>query len=299
MEKQNLYIVQDPSNENLIKFYLVKKDPTVDLDEINKYNFVTYKDNIEVYSDPLLPDGQYHKIEFQLTNLRSDFIKGKVKEFIENTFSGYVNNESEFIDLLNNLIDFFSKAKKSSEIKFVENSVSLLLFLNWCIENNLVKDDFLEKYYDDYNDGFDSLTINRDYKFVINSKKNLKILYEPTGKTTDYISITFNDSTNENAISIIDLFNKLNSKGIRQSTKFIDLKEQILGLDQSVIDKIKITNHKDIEFYFYDHDDLPNVDIIKWNKCKAITYGMQFSLCSSIEKENLELKNKIKSLFSK
>lgn len=299
MRKQNLYIIQDPNNDNLIKFYLIKKDPTIDLDEINKYNFVIYKDNIEVSGDTLLSDGQYHKIEFQLNELKSEFLKETVKEFIEKTFSENVNNEAEFIDLLKNLIDFFSKAKKSNEIKFVENSVSLLLFINWCLENDLVKEDFLEKYYDDYDDDFDSLTLNKNHKLTINSKKNLKILYDSNDLITDYISISYNETSSDNAISVIDLFNKLNNKGIRQSDKFIDLKEQILGLEQSIINKIKITDCKDIEFYFYNHNDLPEIEIINMNKCKTITFTMQYSLCTSIDKEKKELIQIIKNFFSK
>lgn len=298
MTNQNLYITQDPNNDNLIRFYLIKKDPTIDLEEINKYNFVIYKDNIEVYNDHILPDGKYHKIEFQLSDLKSELLKEKVKEFIESTFSENVNNESEFMDLLKNLIEFFSKAKKTSEIKFMENSVSLLLFLNWCLDNNLIKEDFLEKYYDNYDDDFDKLTISENHQLVVNNKKNLNILYDSKNKTTDYISISYNESTSESAISIIDLFNKLNHNGIRLSTKFIDLKEQILGLEQSIINKIKITNINDTECYFYDHEDLPKIEIIELNKCKKITFGMQYSLYTSIDKDKEEFKEKLKLLFS-
>lgn len=299
MNSQNLYIIQDPNNDNLIKFYLIKKDPTIDLEEINKYNFVIYKDNIEVYNDSILPNGQYHKIEFQLTDLKSDYLKENVKEFIENTFNEHVNNESEFLDLLKTLIEFFSKSKKSSEIKFVENSISFLLFLNWSLENNLIKEDFLEKYYNDLDTDFDKLTINDSQQLVIINKKNLNILYDSSDKIIDYISISYNDSTNENAISIIDLFNKLNNKGIKLSTKFINLKEQILSVEQSVINKIKITNFDDVEFYLYCYDDLPKINVVELNKCKTITFGMQYSLCSAIEKDKEDLIKKLKILFDK
>lgn len=298
MINKNLYVIQDVDNENLIKFFLARQDLNADLEVINKYNFIEYKGLVIIDNGIVIPKGTYHKIEFYLVDLKSEFLKDKIKNFIEDTFNEYVNSEDEFINLLKNLINFFSNAKKSEEIKFIENSFSFLIFLNWCLENDLINEDFLINFYNDETEDFEKIFINENYELIIKNSKNLKIMYEDDKNIADYLTISYRKANKEESINLLELLDKLISKGIKYSNKFLTLKEKIESIGEEEIEKIKIDNLNNIELYFYNHNDLPEIQVNNLNKCKSISLGMDYSLCSCLESEKESMKELLKKLFS-
>lgn len=301
MSNRTLYVVQKNNNINLIDFFLLKQNPNADLEEINKkYNFINYEGIVLVTGNNILPDGDYHKISFDLSELKSNFLKEGIKKFIEETFEDNISNEMEFIELIKNLISFFTKHKKSEEEKFVENSFSFLLFLSMCLNENLIDNNFLIDHYSDNFNDYDMIKISDNHYLKINNRKNLEIIYEQGNNIVDYISINYNEDNESNNIKITDLFNELQTKGMLFSEKFIKLKNEIENVDESSLDKIKISDPKEVKFYFYDHQDCPDIpETIDMKKCTKLTFTMDYSLCSFVDSDKEKLNSIIRDFFTR
>lgn len=301
MANRNLYVVQKNNNINLIEFFLLKQNSGVDFDEINKkYNFINYDGVVLVFDNDILPDGNYHKILFDLSELKSNFLKEGIKNFIEEIFDDHIKNEDEFIDLIKNLINFFTKSKKTDEEKFIENSFSFLLFLNMCYQANLINNDFLINHYSNNLDDYNIIDISNNHLLKITSQKNLEIIYSQDNNIIDNISINYDNNVESNGLKIIDLFDKMEKNGMIFSEKFLKLKREVESANEYHIDKLKISDCNDVKFYFYDHNDCPNIpENFDMKKCKKITFTMDYSLCSFVDNEKEKLYLTLKNFFSK
>lgn len=300
MANKNLYVVQKNNNINLIDFFLLKQDSNDDLEEINKkYNFINYEGVVLLIGNNILPDGDYHKISFDLSDLKSNFLKEGIKKFIEETFEDNINNESEFIELIKNLINFFTKSKKSDEEKFIENSSSFLVFLNVYLEEGLINNNFLINHYSNNLIDYDMINISNNHYLKINNRKNLEIIYNKDNNIIDNISINYDSNDEDDTISVKELFNNLQNKGMIFSEKFIKLKKDIEGINEDSLNRIKVSNPNKTKIYFYDHNDCPNIpDGFDMKKCTKITFTMDYSLCSFVNSDKEKLNLIIKNFFS-
>ena len=101
---------------------------------MEEYKEITYTEPYLYKESDYMPGGYYHCIEFNLSSIKAETIKNKIKDFIRDIFEETVVDEESFISLLKKLSEFFSKKKDSSEKKFVQNIFCFLLFLNYCLD---------------------------------------------------------------------------------------------------------------------------------------------------------------------
>lgn len=295
MNNKNLYILEDKNNKDVINFFLGVCENNIDLEIINKYNFVKYIDNGFIEGNEEIPSGNYHLIKLDLNNIKIESLKNNIKEFIQETFLETVNSENDFIELIENLNNFFSKKKSESSLKFIEDVFSLLLFINYLYENNIINNNFLENYYVESNQ-YLIFNIECELNIFISNKENLKIKHEENVILTDYIAVSFQLVENKQ-ITVLKMFEILESKGLIFNDKFKMLRNVVQNLEHSLISKKTIVDFDNIEFIYYDHNDIPIIEVIDYKKCKQIIFKMCHSLSSIFEEE--ELRAKMIKLFKK
>lgn len=293
MCNKNLYILEDENNNDVINFFLTVFDEKINWDVISKYNFVNYIDSGFIEGNEYIPSGNYHRIEFNLSNIKIESLKEKMKNFIETTFEEIVNNENEFIDLILNLKDYFSKNKYSSELKFIEDVFAMLILINYLLDNKLVDNNFLHRYYS-INDKFLDLNINETLNLSITFKKNLKVKYEEGIHANDFIAVEFMPLENKK-INVLEMFDILKLKGLIFNDKLNELKKIISFFDLNLINKKTLIDLKDIKYYYYNSEDIPIIEVLDFKKCKQIIFKMDYSLSSEYNEE--ELKNVLKAYF--
>lgn len=295
MNDKNLYILEDKNNMDVINFFLSVCDKNINLEIVNKYGFVEYVDNGFIEGNDEIPSGNYHLVRLDLSNIKLESLKEKIKDFIQTTFLETASNENDFIDIIRNLNIFFSKQKSISALKFIENVFSLLIFINYLHENNLINNDFLKNSYA-ADKQYLQLNIDKNLNVAISYRKNLKIKYEENLVATNYVAVSLQLVENK-PITVLKMFEILESKGLIFNDKFKELRDIISSLDYNLIAKKTLVDFNNIEFLYYDNRDIPEIEVIDYKKCKFIIFNMDHSLSSAFEEE--ELKAKFKELFSK
>lgn len=287
MNNKNLYILEDENDKDIINFFLYIFNEKVDWDIINKYDFINYVDSGFIEGNDDIPSGNYHCIQFDLSKIQIESLKERLKDFIQRTFKETVNNENEFINLILDLNNYFSKNKFDSKLKFIENVFSMLLFINYLFDNNLINNNFLNEHYI-LNNNFFGLKISDNLNFFISFRKNLKIKYEDNLSIIDHIAVDFKLLENKE-INVLKMFDILKLKGIIFNDKLKELENIIRNLGLDLINRKTLIDLKDIEYYYYNNKDIPLIEVIDLKKCTQIIFKMNHSLSSTFDKEEFKI----------
>lgn len=294
--EQKLYILEDIDNPNIIKFFLMESYTNTDFSKIEEYKEITYTEPYLYKETNFMPGGYYHCIDFNLSSIKDEIVKNKIKDFIKDVFKETVEDEESFINLLKKLSEFFSKKKDSSEKKFIQNVFSFLLFLNYCLDEKLISNDFLITRYNNDNK-FNELQLDNVLNLNVKYSKNLSIEYDPNNNLVDCVSaiVKFEKGQQIDALAMIKI---LENKGLNTNNDvFISLKEGLISIDPDIIKEVTLKDTNDIVFLYFDNIDRPDIEITNMKKCKQIFYKMNYSYSTYFDKN--EFNNKILSLSEK
>ena len=284
---KNLFIIQDQNDENIINFYLITKNINFDWDFLKANNFIKYQGTGTINDDLVVPDNNYHCISFDFSNLRYHSLKEKTKEFIEEIFSEDVSDENEYKELIQELIGFFSNTQSSDVELFINNTFSYLLFIYKCCKLNLIE--ALLKTPNFEHSFFTKEIILKDKSLLkISHAKKFQIPYNE--EPIDYIAVKFKAQFNKtfNVLTLIDTLTYW-----IDSSYFDEIKKNLNELNPELIKKVSIEFLENIDLFYYDSKDGPEIQIINMNNCSEIIYKQSYT------KSYLDDENEFKKLLSK
>lgn len=284
---KNLFIIQDQDDENIINFYLVAKNLNFDWDFLKANNFIKYQGTGTINGDLVVPDNNYHCISFDFSNLRYHSLKEKTKEFIEEIFSEDVSDENEYKELIQELIGFFSNTQSSDVELFINNTFSYLLFIYKCCKLNLIE--ALLKIPNFEHSFFTKEIILKDKSLLkISHAKKFQIPYSE--ESIDYIAVKFKAQFNK-TFNVLTLIDTLTSW--IDSSYFDEIKKNLNELNPELIKKVSVEFLENIDLFYYDNKDGPEIQIINMNNCSEIIYKQSYT------KSYLDDENEFKKLLSK
>lgn len=291
---KSLVIIQDDNDENIIHFYLLVKNEKFNWNAIKKIDFIKYDGWGIIENNASFEKENYHHLIFKFNNIKYDFLKQNIKNFIEEMFSTNVDDEKEFVELINELINFFNNTKQRNIEVIVKNYFCYLIFLYQCWKFNII----------------DSVLRNPDFEQALTCNGELSLKDNVILSVQDYNSLNFSYSDNNNLKRdyIAVKFSRGLNKGVNifeliqileentSPTYFENIKSELESFDQEKIKKITISSLEDFDLYYYNHKDGPELEIINLNKCYEITYKQEESLVLKNDYEKFE--KLLKNLFN-
>lgn len=286
---KNLFIIQDQNDENIINFYLIAKNLNFDWGFLKVNNFIKYQGTGTINNDIAVPDNNYHCISFDFSNLKYHSLKEKTKEFIEEIFSDDVSDENEYKELIQELIKFFSSAKTSDDVLFINNTFSYLLFIYKCCELNVIEALLKTP---DFDQSFFTKQITLTDKSLLKIAHAQKFQIPYNKEPIDYIAVKFKAQFNK-TFNVLTLIDTLTSW--IDASYFDEIKRHLNDLNPELIKKVSVEHLENIDLLYYDSNDGPEIQIINMNNCNEIFYKQSYTK-SSLDDES-EFKKLLVKIF--